>query len=170
MQNLIKLTKDKLVQHHEVKDGTRTLQFEGELLGSSSSEEPGKSRWVEFALYKTRRGQYIISRVGISITYHTEQCSTVVRNRLSLVSEREIPPYYIPCANCKPQRLIDDLYPETPRYWAQVSESARGVISLLMKYDENDVAYLTNVAKNLLETSAVQDIDIYNAYSINFIE
>lgn len=155
---------------YEVRDGTRVLKFEGELLSRSSSQVPGKSRWVEFELYKTRRGQYVISRIGASVAYHTANCSVVSRNKLSSVSEEEIPPMFVPCSDCKPSRLTDELFPETPRYWAQVSESARGVVSLLMKYDDNDVAYLTNVAKILLEDAAMIDGDIYNAYSINFIE
>lgn len=155
---------------YEVRDGTRVLKFEGEMLSKSSSRGPGKSRWVEFELYKTRRGQYVISRIGASIAYHVESCSVVSRNKLSPVNEAEIPPSFVPCTECRPSRLTDELFPETPRYWAQVSESARGVVSLLMKYDDNDVAYLTNVAKILLEEAAMADGEIYNAYSVNFID
>ena len=48
----------------EVKDGSRILQFSGRLLGESSSKRGDSTRWIEFKLYKTENGKYILSRVG----------------------------------------------------------------------------------------------------------
>ena len=54
----------------EVKDSSRTLQFNGKLLSKSSSWRKGSVRWIEFALYKTENGSYVLSRIGVSLIYH----------------------------------------------------------------------------------------------------
>ena len=54
----------------EVKDSARTLQFSGKLLSESSSWRRDSTRWIEFALYKTDNGSYVLSRIGVSIIYH----------------------------------------------------------------------------------------------------
>ena len=45
----------------EVKDGSRVYQFEGRLIANSTSWRRGADRWVEFTLYRTDGGKYIIS-------------------------------------------------------------------------------------------------------------
>lgn len=156
---------------HSVRDGARVLEFYGTKLAESTSRETYKTRWVEFQLYKTPKKQYIISRTGRSILYHKKQCSVTGRNNLSPVPLETLSQMYIPCGSCLP--TIDDadyIYPETPRYWAQVCQDASGVVRALMKYDDNKIEYLTLVARDLLEDAAKQDSEIYSAYSVNFIE
>ena len=63
----------------QVKDGSRTLQFSGTLLGKSSSWRNGSTRWIEFALYKTENGSYVLSRIGVSVVYHGAACHLVKR-------------------------------------------------------------------------------------------
>ena len=58
----------------EVKDGARTLQFSGKLLGESSSYRPNSNRWIEFRLYRTQSGSYVLSRIGVSLIYHGAAC------------------------------------------------------------------------------------------------
>jgi len=58
----------------EVKDSSRTLQFNGILLSKSSSWRKGSVRWIEFALYKTENGSYVLSRIGVSLIYHGAAC------------------------------------------------------------------------------------------------
>jgi len=55
---------------YEVKDGARTLQFDGLVLGKSSSWRKGSYRWIEFELYRTESGSYVLSRIGVSLIYH----------------------------------------------------------------------------------------------------
>lgn len=154
-----------------VRDGVRTLEFIGSKLAESSSREPNKPRWVEFELYVTQRGVYVISRIGKSVLYHAESCPIVTRNRLSAVDGEELADFYIPCAECKPSRIsIDGVFPETPRYWAQSSEKATGVVEALMQYDRNGTEYLTHVACELLEDAAQYDEKIKNAFMTTFIE
>lgn len=49
---------------YEVIDDDRKLHFHGIELGSASSKKPGKNRWFEVTIYKTRAGQYIVAGIG----------------------------------------------------------------------------------------------------------
>lgn len=51
-------------QDIELKDGERTVEFTGVLLGRSSSAAPGKTRWAEISIYRTVGGKYIVAGVG----------------------------------------------------------------------------------------------------------
>lgn len=162
---------------YSVRDGMRTLHFEGELLAESSSRIGTRPRWVEFKLYKTPAETYILSRVGVSIFFHAGDCQVVSRNRLSAVDGAELPVGSVPCPDCTPNLLdMDGVYPETPRFWAQSSakngrqSGAIGVIASLMKYDENGTEYLTNVARRLLEDASEVDEDLASAYASDYIE
>lgn len=156
---------------YTVRDGVRKLQFDGELLAHSSSREPGRPRWVEFSLYRTLKGTYVIYRVGQSAIFHARDCQTVTRNRLSAVDGAELAREFVPCKTCRPARLdMDGVYPETPRYYAQTSETAKGIISSLTRFDDNGTAYLTNVARDLLALAAEGDERIADAFYVEEIE
>lgn len=156
---------------HTVKDGARSLKFEGVKLAHSSSRVGERPRWVEFDLYRTPKGQYVISRVGHSLYYHSEDCFTVTRNRLSEVDESQLSKDAVPCPECKPSRITPDgVYPETPRCWAQVSDSPQGVIASVMQYDDNNTEYLTNVARRLLEDASEVDNRLSMAFYVDYID
>lgn len=158
------------MQYH-VRDGVRTLEFSGAKLAESSSRDPKKPRWVEFELYRTPKGQYVLSRVGMSVFYHSDKCQTVERNRLSAMDGAELSAAYIPCDVCKPDRLaIEGVYPETPRYAAYVCADAVSVVASLMKQDKNRTEYLTNVARRLLMDASAIDQQIADAFYIDRIE
>jgi hypothetical protein len=148
----------------EVRDGDRTLQFEGTLLAKSSSERRGVYRWIEFELYLTKSGSYILSRIGVSAIYHGAACSLVKRYSLTEVAASAISSDALPCEECSPTLEADLLFPEKHRYWAQVSDSAVAVLDALYKYDDNGTKYLTNVAKRLLESACTRDSDIAEIY------
>lgn len=156
---------------HTVRDGTRLLRFEGTKLSESSSRIAEKPRWVEFKLYKTLKGTYVLSRAGMSTYFHDSECHVVTRNRLSVVDEAEIGLDAVACPDCRPSRIAPEgLYPETPRYWAQSSDSPQGVIASLMQYDGNKTEYLTNVARRLLEDAAEVDDRLSDAFYVDTIE
>jgi hypothetical protein len=156
---------------YTVQDGVRKLQFDGELLAESSSREPGRPRWVEFSLYRTLKGTFVIYRVGRSAIFHDKDCQTVARNRLSVADGAELPRDFVPCKSCRPTRLdMEGVYPETARHYAQTSETAKGIISSLTRFDDNGTAYLTNVARDLLALAAVKDDQIADAFYIEEIE
>lgn len=156
---------------YTVQDGVRALQFEGEEIAASSSRGRNKYRWVEFKLYRTSSGRYVVSRIGVSLYFHHSGCSVVKRNGISPVPAETLSLNLVPCEDCRPLRGVDeDLYPETSRHWAQILESAEAVVSSLKKYDENGTEYLTDVARRLLVTAAKNDEDIHAAFYVEWID
>ena len=108
----------------EIKDGTRTLQFNGMLLAESSSWRRGSYRWIEFKLYKTDNGSYVLSRIGVSIVYHGATCPLVSRYALNEASRSELDSAAVLCGDqrescpvaCQPDESIDLVFPEKYRY------------------------------------------------------
>lgn len=156
---------------YSIRDGVRTLEFEGVKLAESSSRAYNKPRWVEFSLYRTPKNQYVLSRIGDSVLYHDADCYLVSRNKLSAVDGATLSENFVPCPDCNASRLdIDGVFPETPRYMAQVSVDAIGVVASLMKRDNNGTEYLTNVARRLLVEASRWDEDIADAFYVDRIE
>lgn len=157
---------------YSVRDKYQILQFSGTKLSESTSQEPNKTRWVEFELYCTFSGIYIVGRKGASIVFHNESCDTVYRNHLSPISVDELPLFYVPCDKCKPSRIAapDGVFPETARYWAAKSRNPQDIIDALMQSDDNQVTYLTKVAAELLERAAQLDPVIKEAFEVKVIE
>lgn len=153
----------------EVKDGARTLQFNGVLLGKSTSWRLGSTRWIEFELYKTESGSYILSRIGVSVIFHGAACPLVRRYSLQEDVADSLSNRAIPCDDCNPTLEANLVFPEKYRYWAQVSEEPTAVLDALYKYDDGGARYLTNVAQRLLEESAKTDISIAEAYKYEII-
>jgi hypothetical protein len=153
----------------EVKDGTRILQFNGKLLAGSSSWRRGSTRWIEFELYKTENGAYILSRIGISLVFHGAACPLVKRYGLSEAPVDDLDADSVPCEQCSPTFEVDLVFPEKPRYWAQVSEEPDAVLEALYKYDQGGARYLTKVAERLLEEASIKDKGIEKMYRIELI-
>jgi hypothetical protein len=153
-----------------VRDQVRVRKLEGIKLAESSSRVPDRPRWVEFELYRTTKGTYVLSRVGYSLYYHSRECYTVQRNNLSPVDGLTLNGAYVACDKCNPDRAATEgVFPETPRYRAWVTEPV-GVVALLMKEDENGTEYLTNVARRLLTQASKIDKFIADAYFEDRIE
>jgi hypothetical protein len=154
---------------HEVKDSSRTLQFNGKLLAESSSWRRGSTRWIEFELYKTENGSYILSRVGVSIIFHGAACPLVKRYGLSEVNADELTEDALSCEECNASRSAVMVFPEKYRYWAQVSEDPNAVLEALYKYDAGGARYLTKVAERLLQDAAELDKGIESIYKVELI-
>jgi hypothetical protein len=151
----------------EVRDGTRILQFEGTRIASSSSQRPGAYRWIEFNLFRTIGGQYILSRIGHSLLFHQEPCLVIKRNNLKPGDAVE---GAMPCDLCSPSLTNGvAVFLEQPRYWAQVSDSPEAVLDALYKYDEAGARYLTRVAQNLVTDAALVDNAMDSAYRIEHV-
>lgn len=153
----------------QVKDGSRTLQFNGKLLGESSSWRRGSTRWIEFALYKTENGSYVLSRIGVSLIFHGAACSLVRRYGLTESASKSLDKDAIPCEECSPSKTLPLVFPEKNRTWAQVSDDAEAVLEALYKYDQSGARYLTHVAQRLLESAAKHDEKIDTVYRIETI-
>lgn len=153
----------------EVKDGSRTLQFNGVLLAESSSWRRDSSRWIEFKLYRTESGSYILSRVGVSIIFHGAACPLVRKYGLQEAPISILTDQSLSCPDCMPDESADLIFPEKNRYWAQVSEEPGAVLDALYKYDDGGARYLTNVAQRLLEQASDKDKNIFETYSVEII-
>lgn len=153
----------------QVQDGSRILQFNGKVLGESSSWRKGSTRWIEFSLYKTESGSYVLSRVGVSLVYHGAACALVKRYGLSEASPSTLSKDAIPCEECDPSTDLPLIFPEKDRTWAQVSDDPEAVLEALYKYDQGGARYLTNVAKRLLEEASKLDKKIQDIYKIEMI-
>ena len=155
---------------YQVKDGSRTLQFNGSLLGKSSSWRRGSTRWIEFELYQTENGSYVLSRVGVSLIYHGAACSLVKRYGLVEAPPEDVSKDAIACEECGP--TLTDLpvvFPERHRTWAQVSDDPDAVLEALYKYDDGGARYLTKVAQRLLEEASKKDSKIESIYRVEII-
>lgn len=154
----------------EVRDGSRVLMFDGDLLGSSTSWRRDSERWIEFELYKTKNGSYILSRVGVSLVFHGAACHLVKRYGLVEAPVSTLRDGAIPCETCTPSvENLPLVFPERDRTWAQVSEEADAVLEALYKYDRSGTRYLTNVAHRLLEQASNADPQIEAVYRVETI-
>lgn len=154
---------------YEVKDGARTLRFSGELLGQSSSRRADSGRWIEFHLYRTDKGSYILSRVGVSNIYHSSVCSLVSRYGLHEKSIDDLNVEAVPCSECCPNIIEPLIFPEEYRYWTLISEEPEAILNALYKPDDSGARYLTNVARRVLEQAAEVDPEIDQAYRIEIV-
>jgi hypothetical protein len=155
-----------------VKDGSRILQFEGQLLSHSTSWRDGSDRWVEFSLYRTEAGSYVLSRIGQSLLYHLPQCKVVQRNSLHESPRSELSRGARPCELCRPdqQPTFPIICAERPRYHAQVCEGPAAVLDSLYRYDPAGSRYLTLVAARLLDDASELDEDISINYRVQTIQ
>lgn len=138
---------------HTVRDRDKYLDFDGELIAHSSSEERNTLRWVEFNLYRTLGREYVISRIGHSRVYHAQVCEQLKETRLPFASPGENAQ---PCASCQPEPDLP-VRPETTRYYARVHRTPEDVLKTLYREDAQGVRYLTRVARLLLERAAQRD-------------
>ena len=157
----------------QVNDGDRILKFEGAVLGHASSFSPDAERWVEFDLYRTEGGSYVVARTGYSVLFHAEGCGVLRKGRHRPAQVATLAEDSRPCTLCNPTVSVDQahelIYPETPIHWAQVCQSADAVIEALAKYDTSGSRYFTNVSRELIRQAAELDTAIKDAYYVEQI-
>jgi hypothetical protein len=155
----------------QIKDvGGRVLSFDGNLLGKSSSWRPGSDRWVEFELYKTKSGTYVLGRTGHSLLFHDPKCPVVKRNGLKASPVSELDDDALPCEECNPSTRLVEVCSEKPRHWALVSDTAEAIYESLQRYDKAGARYLTKVAEDLLVSASKVDEEVSDAYYNEIID
>lgn len=157
---------------YTIQNGKRSLRFEGELLASSSSKTTRSPRWVEFNLYKTDAGQYVLERVGVSKVFHAIGCNVTKRNTSTIdpLPAEAVSDSMVPCVECRPSRETEQyLVPESERHRAQVCATALSVVSSLKQFDSNNTEYLTNVSLRLLEQASEVDPLIADVFYIEYL-
>jgi hypothetical protein len=157
--------------HFKVRNGQRILEFDGQKLSHASSEKPDSDRWVEFTLYFTNGGSYVLERVGQTVIFHRNLgCEVVERNKLRFDSEYELQEHHQPCQLCDPDEYNDLLIIEKPRFYALVTDDPAAIIKSLHKLDANGLPYMTKVAERLLEEASEIDKRLERAYRIQYID
>lgn len=153
--------------HYKVRNGQRTIEFDGEKLSTSSSQTNDSTRWVEFSLYLTAGGSYVLERTGHSLVYHDINCAVVERSKLKFKPEDQVGPEHVPCEECDPNPADpnDILIIERPRYFGLWSENPADVLESL--YGTRN--YLTKVAARLIEDAAEYDQRLERAYRTEYI-
>lgn len=154
---------------HQIPDGSRTLRFEGDLIAHSTSWRRGSGRWVEFSLYRTLAGQYVLARTGFSLLYHDPGCEVAARNSLSISPSAALDRDAVPCIDCQPADMLPEVAVESPRFWGHVSEDPEGVVEALQRHDSHGSRYLTRVAQRLLEEAGRVDPALDAVYRVEHI-
>lgn len=150
-----------------VYDKGRQLDFEGYLLGSSSSFAPGKPRWFIVDIYRTVGGKYIVAGSGKSVMVHRANCSQMKEKNVAPSAASKAS---IPCNVCRPS-LNEDVVHEVNREWAQVSDDPAAIIERLRLRDNEGVWYLPRTSSNALLQAAEVDSAVRNAfYAPTYVE
>lgn len=139
-----------------VRDRNRVLEFDGELLGESSSRDDNSLRWVEFQIFRTFGHEYVLSRIGRSSIYHGLECALLQSNAIPPIALPEKDA--VPCPLCRPD--VHDrqpFRPETPRFFARVYESPDRLVTDLYRTSPVGERYLTRVARTVLELACHAD-------------
>lgn len=138
----------------------RNYKFDGVLLAKSSSRKPSGQRWVEFMLYRSDGGTYVLARVGHSLLFHRPDCVVVQRNDLRIGA---VGAGGVPCELCRPQADDGVVCPETPRHWAAMFEEPSALVHSLERDGESG-RYVTNVAARLMEQAVIEDKALADAW------
>jgi len=132
------------VWDQQVRDGSRLLTFDGELLASISSRDtPEKDRWTDMRVFRTTGGSYVLEKVGRSTRLHMPGCPDII-NELPLFQQAhpgEDPEAgYSWCEICSPpvgeEYDFPSLLVEADRYWATISTDPEVIIDALWRKRE----------------------------------
>lgn len=156
------------MKNYKVKSGSRIFEFDGTLLAESSSQRSDSVRWVEFRLYVTVGGTYVLERVGRSDVFHNLACPVVERNGLKFHPEDALEGRHFPCLECDPDEEFDLIVIEKDRHFAVTSDDPRTIINALYKKGDS-VSYMTKVTERLIDVAAAKDKRLEQAYRVQFI-
>jgi len=154
---------------YSLQDGKRVVQFSGRLLATSSSKRTDSTRWIEFSLYRTDTGTFVLHRLGLSTTFHNSTCDLVQKYGLKEIPNYELKDNATPCEDCFPEMSDPILYPEEERSWMLTTKNPEAVLKALYRPDNRGGQYLTKVAERLLEDASEEDSDIDAAYRVQYL-
>jgi hypothetical protein len=170
--------------HTELQDGNRTVRFDGQLLGSTTSEytQSGfhKARWTVFEIYRTTEGGYVISKIGKSRIVHSSQRCVSLKNntdplqKVQLTDQDFDDEIYEFCDPQLPewqQCWTDDSldratygYLENDHAAATFADSPVGAVSLCYSRDRLGAFDISWIAKATLKEAGQVDEDLKYAY------
>lgn len=161
-----------------VKNGNRELEFDGELLATSTSDDGHAQRWTDLALYRVADGRYVLQRTGKSAVYHTTnpnapgkcaQAGEVMTpaDAAAMHPDDEL----LDCLACHPGPLYENsaVRMEVDRCEAQVITTAKDVVAALHATDAKGVRYIARVSRRLLDAAARQDPGLHEEWTVERI-
>lgn len=150
------------VQTFHVRDTTRTLEFEGELLAHVTTESSNSPRWSVFDLYRLAddSDRYVLAITGRSVLYHVHDgdCNTGVPTSVD-----KLPPDAEPCPRCEPfpfNKTIDALTMvdmEEDYHNVTVCRGRAEVELKLKTRHDGTIGILSRPAVRLLQLAAIKD-------------
>ena len=156
----------------EVRDGSRRITFEGEMIAFVSSAGNSKPRWSEYKLYKTITGTYVLEKVGRSIVVHMPGCPEIIDTLNRFQEEnpgRDPTDGWWFCEACTNDRVdITALLVEHNRHWVTISEDPMHIIDALYRRKEG-ARHLPRLSLELLDSAARVDDAIAEAFRVERI-
>lgn len=160
--------------HHRVHDGaTRTIEFDGELLGEVPETHRGP-RWTRLRVYRTDAGVYVLEKAGLSIVVHAPHCPDIMG---TLPRFQEVHPGADPadgtwwiCERCGDIAVHDitKLLVETNRYWATIAEDPAEIVDALYRR-KNGARSMPRISLDLLDIAGKADPAILDAFRSEFV-
>jgi hypothetical protein len=165
----------------QVRDTKEVLEFQGELVADSSSDDRSQTRWTELVLYRFTdgSGRYVLQTIGRSVVYHAVSgCvhgDRGVRVRLADLADRyldedcteDVPE---PCPDCQPLDIEavapDDnleVKMEVDRYTAYVCDSVHDFLQRLRLTKGKSAGQFSMPALLLLDRARLVDPVIEDA-------
>jgi hypothetical protein len=152
-----------------VRDGSRQITFDGDLIAAVSSAGGSKPRWSEYKLYKTVNSTYVLEKIGRSIVVHMPACPEII-DQLDRFQDKN--PGRDPsdgwwfCESCTHGRVdITALLIEHDRHWVTITEDPIHVVDAL--YRKRDGArHLPRLILELLDQAARVDDSIAEAFRV----
>ena len=155
--------------HYVVKKSKNAvIDFDGEKIASSTSYKDGSYRWVEFNLYLTEVGNYVLERVGRSDIFHVLGCEVANRNNLKFDPDYLLENRHMACEVCQPDEYNDVLVLEEPRYFGLWSDSPDAILEALHRKKDGS-KYTTLVTERLLEEASQHDKQLERAYRVEHV-
>ena len=152
----------------------RTYRFDGELLAHASSHRPGRARWSEISLFKTRGGEYILVKAGRSLVFHAKRsCAGPFAKSAKGPKIGDAYRERIPCQRCvpvgRPEGGIHEIFNENDLVTVIRSKSAEGVVESAHILDEDEVLTLPYLAQRMLQDAGTKDEAIKAAYAVEVV-
>lgn len=157
-------------KRYALKNEDRILEFDGELIASSTSKRANSLRWLEINIYATESGGFVYETIGRSTVWRP---SNEANPNATLVT----PDFIVENADslqCDPKHpdlALSDMagkyiVVETDRHRATFSPTAEGLVESAKVSDPDGILFISNTAKNALREAADRHKTIHAAYVV----
>lgn len=156
-----------MIETYSVRDGTKLLTFDGEILAHISSRRPTSPRWTEMSLYRTQGGTYVFEKIGRSRMVHMLGCNKIIQPlpRFQDIRAGEDPDFGFDFCGCVPEEYdFTQLLSEEDRFSVVVSEDPTAIVESMYK-KKSGVRELPQMSASLLDQACANDTQLRAALS-----